>query len=594
MAATIQRPLRGSRISSFYPVKSLPPISALDSAFQLQEYISLLIRLDVHDVDAIVSIPGKSSSKEQDASEDVKAEVKDAEKEAEILAEKDAKNEVVVDKNCWIYEQLRRLAQDLSYPLITMLQQECSRATCPDMKAGEWQYLCVAHGTDGAMEQCCAIDYILHTLDSATALLNSPRAFPSRLSIPQASQRHFSSLARRLGRIFAHAYFHHREVFEQAEAESSLYARFLALTHKFDLVPSDFLVIPSRASHLHDDQDGDVEPPRLLGASIDPRKERERGPWLAQPEEYGRERDRSPPGPAGHERNESPRKLGRSRTDTMVFSEAVSVAEELSKADASEAEPVPPQAEETGSQVEISAGEAPDQPEASAAEALPAKPEDAHEPAEAPEAPERDIADEAADDHVVPEGAVEEIVIGEAKPDEASTLEVSPTSDEQTNSSATDTSTASDQQHNPSTTDTSAPPETVDEIEAPAPSSDSAAPTQEEFLEKSDQEQFAPEEPLSEAIVADRPSAEDSVSTDPILDATAEVEEQDIATAATLQQESTAENTSSAESPAEVTIESVSHTDADAQHAEADATSHDTPAADDGSSAAGVDAGSDA
>jgi hypothetical protein len=84
-----------------------------------------------------------------------------------------------------------------------MLQQECTRVTCPEMKAGEWLYLCVAHGNDGAMEvrltiilkiialtlyfsillypqQCCAIDYILHTLDSATALLNSPRAFPSR------------------------------------------------------------------------------------------------------------------------------------------------------------------------------------------------------------------------------------------------------------------------------------------------------------------------------------------------------------------------------------------------------------------------------
>src|SRR6266850_2750597 len=47
---------------------------------------------------------------------------------------------------------LRRLAQDLSHPLITMLQQECTRATCPEMKAGEWMYLCVAHGNDGAME----------------------------------------------------------------------------------------------------------------------------------------------------------------------------------------------------------------------------------------------------------------------------------------------------------------------------------------------------------------------------------------------------------------------------------------------------------
>jgi hypothetical protein len=47
---------------------------------------------------------------------------------------------------------IRRLAQDLTHPLITTLQQECSRTTCPEMKAGEWLYLCVAHGTEGAME----------------------------------------------------------------------------------------------------------------------------------------------------------------------------------------------------------------------------------------------------------------------------------------------------------------------------------------------------------------------------------------------------------------------------------------------------------
>lgn len=46
----------------------------------------------------------------------------------------------------------RRLAQDLTHPLITALQQECTRQTCPEMKAGEWLYLCVAHGNSGAME----------------------------------------------------------------------------------------------------------------------------------------------------------------------------------------------------------------------------------------------------------------------------------------------------------------------------------------------------------------------------------------------------------------------------------------------------------
>ncbi|KAL1943893.1 hypothetical protein VTO73DRAFT_3711 [Trametes versicolor] len=312
MTVPIQRPLKGSRISSFYPVKTLPPISALDSAFQLQEYISLLIRLDVHDVEKIVAIPGKDQN---DTSENgpAKADEKDA--------DKDAAGGVNVDPACWVYEHLRRVAQDLSHPLITMLQQECTRSSCPEMKAGEWLYLCVAHGNDGAMEQCCAIDYILHTLDSATALLNSPRAFPSRLSVPSTSHRHFTSLCRRLGRIFAHAYFHHREVFEQAEAESSLYARFLALVKYFDLVPLEFLVIPPRMEGRAEP----VEPPRLMGAALEPRRD---SVTVLRP--------KSPPGPAGAARDGSPRKFGRARTDTMVYSEAFSVAEELAKGDLSE------------------------------------------------------------------------------------------------------------------------------------------------------------------------------------------------------------------------------------------------------------------
>lgn len=161
-----QRPLKGSRLSTFYPVKSLPSLASLDSAFQLQEYISLLIRLDVHDVEKIVSIPGKSDEPKPDV-------------------EKDPKGDVAVDEACWIYEQLRcglyfkhyerepdskprRLAQDLSHPLITTLQQECTRQSCPEMKAGEWLYLCVAHGNDGAMEVC------IHLVKNNTTLTMLP------------------------------------------------------------------------------------------------------------------------------------------------------------------------------------------------------------------------------------------------------------------------------------------------------------------------------------------------------------------------------------------------------------------------------------
>ncbi|KAF9226287.1 Mob1/phocein [Gyrodon lividus] len=329
----LQRPYRGSRVSSFYSVKSLPSLSSLDSAFQLQEYISLLIRLDVHDVDTIVALPGKPIPKESD--ERVLDSTEDDSKKPD---DGERKSEFSVDRACWIYEQLRRLAQDLSHPLITMLQQECTRNSCSQMKAGEWLYLCVAHGNDGAMEQCCAIDYILHTVDSATALLNSPRAFPSRLSIPQMSHRHFASLARRLGRIFAHAYFHHRETFEQAEAESSLYARFLKLTSQFELVPAEFLVIPESAVH-HDGRgrDEEVEPPRLLAAAVHPPDNFQNNTLTVDQAlpvndtNYGRGRSPTGVDNASHIGTDSPRRPGRSRTDTMVFSEAYNIAEELSK-----------------------------------------------------------------------------------------------------------------------------------------------------------------------------------------------------------------------------------------------------------------------
>lgn len=230
------------------------------------------------------------------------------------------------------------------------------------MKAGEWLYLCVAHGNDGAMEQCCAIDYILHTVDSATALLNSPRTFPSRcvvskegfempinilirLQIPQTSHRHFSSLARRLGRIFAHAFFSHREVFEQAEAESSLYARFLALTSKFDLVPAEFLVIPSG---LYDGDSRERDSFRDVQFSRQKQEELSGLITIAPrhtqlPLGIGKPKSPNFPNPldssaAGGTVAEAPiltstsrSRFGRNRTDTMVFADvdASGVADEL-------------------------------------------------------------------------------------------------------------------------------------------------------------------------------------------------------------------------------------------------------------------------
>lgn len=100
--AAVQRPFRGSRVSTFYPVKDLPPLSSLESAFQLQEYISLLIRLDVHDVETIVSLPGKPSTKDAD-----EKALNSPENDSKKPEDGERKSEITVDRACWIYEQLR-------------------------------------------------------------------------------------------------------------------------------------------------------------------------------------------------------------------------------------------------------------------------------------------------------------------------------------------------------------------------------------------------------------------------------------------------------------------------------------------------------
>lgn len=119
------------------------------------------------------------------------------------------------------------------------------------MRASEWQYLCAVHDPP---KSCCAIDYCCHTLDWATNTLTSPKYFPSRLTLgseagggPQASMRHLTNIFRRLYRIFAHAWFQHRDVFWEVEGHDGLYVFFKTVCDLFHLIPEDNYTIPPEA-----------------------------------------------------------------------------------------------------------------------------------------------------------------------------------------------------------------------------------------------------------------------------------------------------------------------------------------------------------
>lgn len=91
-------------------------------------------------------------------------------------------------------------------------------------------------------QECCALDYCIHTMDGSTALINSTEHFPSRVRVPSQSVKLFGSMMRRLYRVFAHAFYHHRDEFDDCESKTALCKRFIRLVSDFELLPSRMLV----------------------------------------------------------------------------------------------------------------------------------------------------------------------------------------------------------------------------------------------------------------------------------------------------------------------------------------------------------------
>ncbi|KAE9551173.1 hypothetical protein FO519_005618 [Halicephalobus sp. NKZ332] len=146
-----------------------------------------------------------------------------------------------VEEGVWKYEHLRQFCMDLN-TLAVLLQKECVAETCPQMTATEqWIFLCATHKNP---KECAAIDYTRHTLDSAATLLNSYRYFPSRVHIRESSIAKIGSVCRRVYRIFSHAYFHHRKIFDQFEDQTYLCRRFTMFVIKYSLMAPEHLIVP--------------------------------------------------------------------------------------------------------------------------------------------------------------------------------------------------------------------------------------------------------------------------------------------------------------------------------------------------------------
>ncbi|RPA87518.1 Mob1/phocein [Ascobolus immersus RN42] len=251
--ATVRRIRPGTKSAEISTGPPLVPLSELDSAFQLQEHLASLLASRTNRLPSSSSTAPNGTAPEDTPDHTVPLSRLDCES---ISNPPDG-----VDPKLWCYELTRRLTRDLNILVVALIQDGCTVQSCPEMRAGEWQYLCAAHDQP---QPCCAIEYITHTLDHAAMVLCSTKYFPSRLSMTTSGNKQLSSIFRRLYRIFAHAWFQHRNVFWTVELEYGLYLFFKTASERFSLIPEDTLTIPREAEDL----DGMLAEQRLVHDTI--------------------------------------------------------------------------------------------------------------------------------------------------------------------------------------------------------------------------------------------------------------------------------------------------------------------------------------
>ncbi|RYP42715.1 hypothetical protein DL768_010296 [Monosporascus sp. mg162] len=159
-----------------------------------------------------------------------------------------------IDRTLWLYELCRFLISQCNILIVGFLfdSPPCSAATCPEMRASEWQFLCAVHDQP---KSCCAIDYCCHTLDWAANVVTNPKLFPSRFVASEGHDRssvlkNLVNVFRRLHRIFAHAWFQHRGVFWRTEGQTGLYVFFKTVCDMYDLLPAENYKLPPEAEGL--------------------------------------------------------------------------------------------------------------------------------------------------------------------------------------------------------------------------------------------------------------------------------------------------------------------------------------------------------
>lgn len=286
----------GTKAEDIQQGPPLVELQDIDSAFQLTEHLKALHYHHTHPPDSNSIDP---------ITHDVARQL--------------AKPPAGTSKEIWLYELGRFLIQKTNAIIVHLFADSppCSPTTCPEMRASEWQYLCAVHDPP---KSCAAIDYCCHTLDWAASALTSSKMFPSRLGLGSGhagsgsdkvlaqQMKEITNIFRRVYRIYAHAWFQHRDMFWRVEGKTGLYVLFKTVCDEYGLIqPENYTISPEAEGHEPEEKDEKEESTQVPAIL---RRGSEDGPSTMQPagntiEATGNTTKRHTGGGHGHIRTQS-------------------------------------------------------------------------------------------------------------------------------------------------------------------------------------------------------------------------------------------------------------------------------------------------
>eukprot|EP00484_Ammonia_sp_Unknown_P031003 CAMPEP_0197028788 /NCGR_PEP_ID=MMETSP1384-20130603/8396_1 /TAXON_ID=29189 /ORGANISM="Ammonia sp." /LENGTH=324 /DNA_ID=CAMNT_0042457845 /DNA_START=423 /DNA_END=1397 /DNA_ORIENTATION=- len=186
-------------------------ISEKDGLYGISEYIVEVIKDDYTNIERIIEIPKDLS--QQSGGNDARLQFQ--------------------------VEMMKYFLIEVGF-FVVFLSVQCNNTNCNKMQAtSKFRYRCSAHRKP---KDCNAIQYCVHTLDLFTERLNHKDyniCSPTFSKIPEKkAKKDIGDLCRRVYRIFAHAFFHHQQLFDKYESKHLLCTRFISFFKKYQLVPA--------------------------------------------------------------------------------------------------------------------------------------------------------------------------------------------------------------------------------------------------------------------------------------------------------------------------------------------------------------------